>query len=226
MLLCLPDLLSAEERDTLCALALAAPWAAGESAGEQARLAKRNLQIPADAPALREMRALVMRALNRSPDFIAAALPNKLLPPNFNRYEPDHPEYGWHTDRTLRWLPDGAPLRTDVSATLFLSDPADYDGGELEVQDTYGSQRVKLPAGHLVLYPSGSLHRVTPVTRGQRLACYLFLQSLVKDAGQRRLLWEMDQALRALRGRIGDADADLVRLTGTYNNLLRLWAEG
>lgn len=226
MLLCLPCLLTAEETHTLREKALAAPWASGQSAGEQARRVKHNLQIPADAPVLHEMRALVMRALNRSAEFISAALPSKLLPPNFNRYEPEHPEYGWHTDRTLRWLPDGVPLRTDVSATLFLSDPAEYDGGELEVEDTYGTQRVKLPAGHLVLYPSGSLHRVTPVTRGRRLASYLFLQSLVKDAGQRRLLWDMDLALRALRGRVGEADADIVRLTGTYNNLLRLWTEG
>jgi PKHD-type hydroxylase len=173
MLLCLTDLLNADELATLRRLAAAAPWATGQSAGEQARLVKHNLQIPEGHDGLREMRLVVMRALNRSAEFIAGALPGKVLPPNFNRYTPEHPEYGWHTDRTLRWLPDGTPLRTDVSATLFLSDPADYDGGELEVEDTYGTQRVKLSAGHLVLYPSGSLHRV----------CLLYTSPSPRDRG-------------------------------------------
>jgi PKHD-type hydroxylase len=225
MVVCIEDVLAAQEIATLRAQLAQAPWGGGLSAGPQARVAKRNLQVPEDAPQLREMRLLVMRALNRSPLLLSAALPLKILPPNFNRYTVEHPSYGWHTDSTLRWLPDGSCLRTDVSATLFLSDPADYDGGELAIEDTYGEQRVKLPAGHLVLYPSGSIHEVRPVTRGERLACYLFMQSVVRDAEQRRHLYEMDLALMALRGRLGEADAELIRLTGLYNNLMRRWSE-
>jgi PKHD-type hydroxylase len=225
MVVCIEDVLAAQEIATLRAQLAQSPWGGGLSAGPQALAAKRNLQVPEDAPKLREMRLLVMRALNRSPLLLSAALPLKILPPNFNRYTVEHPSYGWHTDSTLRWLPDGSCLRTDVSATLFLSDPADYDGGELAIEDTYGEQRVKLPAGHLVLYPSGSIHEVRPVTRGERLACYLFMQSVVRDAGQRRHLYEMDLALMALRGRVGETDPDVIRLTGSYNNLLRRWAE-
>jgi PKHD-type hydroxylase len=225
MLLCIPDILTAEELGRLRALAAQAPWASGESAGPQARLAKHNLQVPQDAEELREMRGTVMRALNRNPLLLSAALPLKVLPPNFNRYTPEHSHYGWHTDSTLRWLPDGSCLRTDLSATLFLSTPGDYDGGELQVEDTYGTQQVRLEAGSVVLYPSGSIHEVRPVTRGERLACYLFIQSMVKDPGCRRHLYEMDLALRALRGKCGEDDPDVIRLTGSYNNLLRRWSE-
>ncbi|MCA1926754.1 MAG: Fe2+-dependent dioxygenase, partial [Thiobacillus sp.] len=158
-----------------------ANWATGLSAGAQAALVKKNQQLPEDAPQLHELRLLVMRALNRSPVLLSAALPNKILPPNFNRYSGDTNTYGWHADNTLRNLPDGSWLRTDVSATLFLTEPADYDGGELAIEDTYGEQRIKLAAGSLVVYPSGSIHEVKPVTRGERLACYFFMQSLVKD---------------------------------------------
>ena len=225
MLLCLPDVLSPSELAALRAQLAQVPWGAGLSAGPQARLAKHNLQVPEDAPGLAEMRALVMRALNRSPALLSAALPHKVLPPNFNRYTPQHPSYDWHTDSSLRWLPDGSCLRTDVSATLFLSDPSDYDGGELCIEDTYGERQVKLAAGSLVLYPSGSIHEVRAVSRGERLACYLFMQSAVKDPGQRRHLYDMDRALVALRARHGEHDPDLVRLTGLYNNLLRTWSE-
>ncbi len=224
MLLCLDAILDEGELAQLRELAAQAPWAGGLSAGPQARHAKQNQQIPDEHAGLREMRLLVMRALNRSEELMSAALPHKILPPNFNRYTPEHSRYGAHVDNTLRWLPDGSCLRTDVSATLFLSGPEDYDGGELTIEDTYGEQRVKLPAGSLVLYPSGSVHQVAPVTRGERLACYMFLQSLVKDPGCRRHLYEMDRALRALRGRHGESDPDLVRLTGSYHNLLRRWS--
>ncbi|WP_439586484.1 Fe2+-dependent dioxygenase [Hydrogenophaga sp.] len=200
-------------------------WAPHQSAGPQALLAKRNLQLPEDCPGLPELRRLVMRALNRSPLLLSAALPNKVLPPNFNRYTGETNHYGWHNDNTLRYLPDGSALRTDVSATLFLSDPASYDGGELHIEDTYGSHLVKLPAGSMVIYPSGSRHEVRPVTRGERLACYLFMQSVVKDTECRRHLYEMDLALMRLRQRHGEADPDLVRLTGLYNDLLRRWSD-
>jgi PKHD-type hydroxylase len=171
------------------------------------------------------MRLLVMRALNRCALLLSAALPAKIIPPNFNRYTPEHPHYAWHTDSTLRWLPDGSCLRTDVSATLFLSPPEAYSGGELVIEDTYGERQVKLPAGSLVLYPSGSIHEVRPVTHGERLACYLFMQSVVKDTECRRQLHDMDLSLMALRQRLGDADPELIRLTGLYNNLLRRWSE-
>jgi PKHD-type hydroxylase len=202
------------------------PWAAGQSAGSVAAEVKHNLQVPEGAPGLQELRVTVMRALNRSPLLISAALPNKILPPNFNRYGGQSNSYGWHFDNTLRNLPDGSWLRTDISGTLFLSDPAEYDGGELQIEDTYGAPALKLPAGSLVLYPSGSIHRVSPVTRGERLACYFFMQSLVKDAAQRKALHEADLALISLRAKLGVADPDVLRLTALYNNLLRAWAEG
>lgn len=225
MLLHLPDVLQADEVAALRQRLAQMPWGAGLSAGPQALQVKHNLQVPEDAPGLREMRALVMRALNRCEPLLAAAIPYKVLPPNFNRYTPEHPRYGAHVDGTLRWLPDGSALRTDLSATLFLSDPDEYDGGELAIEDTLAAPRVKLPAGHLLLYPSARIHEVRPVTRGQRLACYLFIQSAVPDTEHRRHLFEMDEALRRLRARHGEADADLVRLTGLYHNLLRQWAQ-
>lgn len=225
MLLTLPHILTLDELAGLRARLRDAPWATGQSAGPQALLAKHNLQIPDDAPLLRELRVVVMRALNRSPQLLSAALPNKIVPPNFNRYTPEHSHYGWHTDNSLRYLPDGSCLRTDVSATLFLSEPGDYDGGELCIADTHGMQRIKLAAGSLVLYPSGAVHQVTPVTRGERLACYLFIQSVVKDTECRRQLHELDRALMALRAELGDGHAQLVRLSGHYNNLLRRWSD-
>lgn len=225
MLVTFDAILSADELAALRALLAQAPWTSGLSAGPQALQAKRNQQLPEDYAALPELRRRVMRALNRSPLLLSAALPHKVVPPQFNRYTAEHSHYGWHTDSTLRYLADGSALRTDISATLFLSDPDDYDGGELHIEDTYGSHRVKLPAGSLVIYPSGSIHEVTPVTRGERLACYLFLQSAVKDTECRRHLWEMDQALMDLRRRHGESDPALVRLTGLYNNLVRRWSE-
>jgi len=149
-----------------------------------------------------------------------------VLPPFFNRYAGQANTYGWHTDCAMRMVPGGGAgyVRSDVSATLFLSDPQDYDGGELTIEDTFGTHSVKPPAGSLVLYPSSSIHAVTPVTHGERLACFMFMQSMVRDAGQRRLLFDMDMALLQLREQVGEVDA-VVRLTGTYHNLLRQWAE-
>ncbi len=202
-----------------------AEWAPGLSAGPQARVAKHNLQLPEHAAGLQELRALVMRALNRSTLLMTVALPYKILPPNFNRYTEQHSHYGPHTDSTLRPLPDGSYLRTDISATLFISAPEEYDGGALTIEDTLGRHAIKLAAGSMVVYPSGSIHEVTPVPRGQRLACYLFMQSLVKDTEQRRHLFEMDMALITLRQRYGESDLGLIRLTGLYNNLVRRWSE-
>lgn len=225
MIVSIQDVLGAAQLAEVRAQLRGAQWAEGISAGPQALAVKHNQQLPETSPLLPALRATVMRALNRSALLIAAALPLKILPPNFNRYTGATNAYGLHIDSTLRPLPDGSYLRTDLSATLFISDPQEYDGGELSIEDAGGRRPVKLAAGSLVLYPSGSVHEVTPVTRGERLACYLFMQSLVRDAECRRLLFEMDLALIALRQRHGEEDANLVRLTGVYNNLLRRWAE-
>lgn len=225
MVVTIDHVLNPEELAAIRGQLAEAVWAEGVSAGPQALLAKRNQQLPEDSEILRDLRILVMRALNRSHLLVTAALPFKIMPPNFNRYTGETNRYGLHTDSTLRPLPDGSYLRTDISATLFLSEPDEYDGGELSIEDTYGRHRVKLAAGSLVVYPSGSIHEVTPVTGGERLACYMFMQSLVKDQESRRHLFEMDMALMALRERYGDDDPQLVQLTGLYNNLLRRWSE-
>lgn len=225
MLVTIDNVLSTEELAGIHKLLMQADWASGQSAGTQARLAKNNLQIPEGSEVLRELRVLVMRALNRSSRLISAALPYKILPPNFNRYSGETNHYGLHTDSTVRYLPDGSALRTDISATLFLTNPEHYDGGELAIEDTYGTHSVKLAAGSLVVYPSGSMHQVNPVTRGERLACYMFMQSMVKDLECRRLLFQMDESLIQLRTQYGEGHPELVRLTGLYNNLLRKWTE-
>ncbi len=225
MLVTIDNILSTEELASIHKMLKQADWATGQSAGTQARLAKNNVQIPEGSEVLRDLRVLVMRALNRSSRLISAALPYKILPPNFNRYAGETNHYGLHTDSTVRYLPDGSALRTDISATLFLSNPEDYEGGELVIEDTYGMQNVKLPVGSLVVYPSGSMHQVNPVTRGERLACYMFMQSMVKDLECRRLLFQMDESLIKLRTQYGEGHPELVRLTGLYNNLLRKWTE-
>lgn len=225
MLIEIPDVLGKAEVQALRQQLQAAPWATGLSAGPQALLVKKNLQIPENNDHLRDMRVIVMRALNRSNTLVSAALPYKVVPPNFNCYTVEHPSYGPHIDNTLRYLPDGSALRTDISATLFLSEPEEYEGGELVIHDTYGIHQVKLGAGGLVIYPSGSVHEVKPVTRGQRFACYLFIQSMVKDTEARRMLFEMDNALIKLREQFGQGHPELVTLTGLYHNLLRRWSD-
>lgn len=225
MIVSFENILTPEELAAVRRQLHSAEWARGISAGPQAKQVKKNLQIPESSEVLRELRVVVMRALNRTPELMSAVMPFKIIPPNFNRYTVDDSHYGKHVDSTLRSLPDGSYLRTDVSATLFLSDPDEYEGGELKVIDTFGEQTVKLPAGSLVAYPSGSLHEVTPVTKGERLGCYMFMQSLIRDTERRRLLYEMDNALRRLRAEQGEAHQELVALTGTYNNLVRMWSE-
>jgi len=167
--------------------------------------------------------ALVVRALNRSSLFFTAALPRKVFPPLFNRYAGATNSFGNHVDNAVRFTPDGERVRTDVSATLFLAEPEHYDGGELVIEDTFGAQRVKLAAGDMVVYPSSSVHRVEPVTRGARLACFFWLESMVRGDEQRRLLYELDMALLKLRNEQGDNE-HTVALTATYHNLLRMWA--
>ncbi|XUO85059.1 Fe2+-dependent dioxygenase [Halomonas sp. KM007] len=225
MIVSFHDILTPDELAAVRRQLQLAEWARGISAGPQAKQVKKNMQIPEGSEVLRDLRVLIMRALNRTPELMSAVMPFKIIPPNFNRYTVDDSHYGKHVDSTLRSLPDGSYLRTDVSATLFLSDPDEYEGGELRIIDTFGEQSIKLPAGSLVTYPSGSLHEVTPVTRGERLGCYMFMQSLIRDTEQRRLLYEMDNALRVMRAEQGEQHAQLVALTGTYNNLVRMWSE-
>lgn len=227
MLLHVRQVLDADELRQVRALLADAPWTDGRlTAGEQSAQAKNNQQLPETAAAAQAAQALVMRDLQRHPLFFSAALPKQLSPPLFNRYGGAANHFGNHVDGAVRYLRDGAGrVRTDLSCTLFLADPDGYDGGELVVEDTYGSQRVKLPAGDLVLYPGTSVHRVDPVTRGHRLAAYFWVQSMVRSDEQRRLLFDMDQHLMSLRTRHGEADAAVVGLTGTYHNLLRMWLD-
>ncbi len=203
-----------------------APWADGRTtAGSQAALVKNNQQLQPGTEPHRELQALVLQALEKHPLFFSATLPKRVLPPLFNRYAGATNTYGDHVDQAVRYLPGGTQrVRTDISCTLFLSDPADYDGGELVIADTYGEQRVKFAAGDLVLYPGTSVHRVEPVTRGARLASFFWIESMVRSDEQRRLLYDMDMSLMRLRAEHGEAEA-LVQLTGTYHNLLRMWAD-
>ncbi|WP_338845712.1 Fe2+-dependent dioxygenase [Massilia sp. W12] len=228
MLLTLPDVLSPGQVRQARTLLSQARWEDGaNSAGSQAAAVKANRQLAADAAELPALRAMVLQALQGHAQFFAAALPRHILPPMFNRHSGDLNHYGAHADCALHALPGGGWLRADLSATLFLSEPDDYQGGALRIHDTFGVHDVKLPAGSLVLYPSSSIHEVQAVTGGERLACFMFIQSLVRDAGQRRLLYEMDMALLSLRAQAQDASAQaaLTALTGTYHNLLRMWGE-
>jgi PKHD-type hydroxylase len=224
MLLHIPRVLSRELLAQVRQRLDAAVWVDGrETVGVQGAKVKRNLQLRDAAPERTELGAMVLAALEGSALFFAAALPLKILPPRFNRYAGGG-EYGFHVDGAVMRLAGGGQLRSDVSCTLFLNEPDEYEGGELVISDTYGEHAVKLPAGDLILYPSSSLHRVTPVTRGERLASFFWVQSMVRDESRRRLLFEMDSAIETLR--TGGADEQAVlRLTGAYHNLLRQWTE-
>ena len=226
MLIHLPNVLSSAEVHQAQAMLAAAPWVDGrKGAGDQARQVKNNEQLDHESEAARTVRAMVLAALDRNSTFFSAALPKKLFPPRMNRYGGDSNFYGNHIDGAIRYTPgSGERVRTDVSCTVFLSDPADYDGGELCVADTYGEQCVKLPAGHAVLYPGTSLHQVKPVTRGHRLASFFWVESMVRSDEQRRTLYELDMNLLALRQRHGDS-VETTALTGVYHNLLRMWAD-
>ena len=223
MLLHVPDILSRDELARVRAALDAADWTDGrETVGVQGARVKRNEQLPEASPVRAELARIVLDALARSPLYFAAALPLKTLAPRFNRYH-DGGEYGFHVDGAVM-RSEGGHVRSDISCTLFLNDPGEYDGGELVVGDTYGEHEVKLPAGDLILYPSSSLHRVAPVTRGARLASFFWVQSMVRDDARRAMLFEMDAAIERLRADGADADA-VLRLTGVYHNLLRQWAE-
>ena len=224
MLLHIPGILDAEQVARIRQRLEAAQWTDGrETVGAQGAQVKRNLQLPDASPLRAELAAEVLAALAANPLYHAAVLPAKTMPPRFNRYEGGG-EYGMHVDGAAMSLGDGEWLRSDVSCTLFLADPDGYAGGELVVSDTYGEHEVKLPAGDLIVYPSDSLHRVEPVTRGARLAAFFWVQSLVRDAQRRRLLLELDGGIQQLTASGAEREA-LLRLTGVYHNLLRQWSE-
>ena len=225
MLLQVPDVLSAEQVARARQILDQAEWIDGKvTAGHQSSRAKDNMQLPEDSPAARELGQMVLAALQRNPLFISAALPLQVFPPLFNRYSGGQ-SFGTHVDNAIRQVP-GTPhrIRTDLSATLFFVNPDEYDGGELVVEDTYGVHSVKLPAGHLVLYPSTSLHHVRPVTRGARVCSFVWIQSMIRSDGDRTLLFDLDTAIQRITHDQPDHPA-AVQLTGLYHNLLRRWAE-
>ncbi|WP_341912685.1 Fe2+-dependent dioxygenase [Ferrovibrio terrae] len=226
MMLHIPQVLSKQQVAHCRQVMDAAQWVDGNiTSGPQAALAKNNMQLPETAPEARQLGEMVLDALERSPLFISAALPLKVFPPLFNRYAGGQ-SFGIHVDNAIRGFPNADfRIRTDLSCTLFLAEPDEYDGGELIVEDTYGEHRARLPAGDMVLYPSTSLHRVTPVTRGARVASFFWLQSMVRDDGQRSMLFQLDTSIQQLVARLGNADAQVVQLTGIYHNLLRRWAD-
>jgi PKHD-type hydroxylase len=226
MLIAIPDILDEEALRAVRALLDAGPWVDGNvTSGYQSALAKRNLQLPEECSQAREAGQHVLQALGVSPLFIAAALPLKIFPPLFNSYAGGQ-KFGTHVDNAVR-IQRGSDfrVRSDLSMTIFLEDPDAYDGGELTVETQFGVQQVKLPAGHGVLYPSSSLHRVEPVTRGRRLASFFWIQSMVRDDGARQTLFDLDGAIQALAQDKGQDDPAIIRLTGVYHNLLRRWAE-
>jgi PKHD-type hydroxylase len=226
MMLPIPELLDKDGVARVRALIDAGAWADGNAtSGHQSALAKRNEQLPEDSPAAKEAGRLVLEALGRSALFIAAALPLKIFPPLFNRYQSGE-AFGTHIDNAIRIHRSSEfRVRTDLSATLFLEDPNAYAGGELVVEDNLGASAVKLPAGHLLLYPASSLHRVEPVTKGARVASFFWIQSMVRDDGQRAILFDLDRSIQAIAADRGQDDAEVIRLTGVYHNLLRRWAD-
>ena len=225
MIVRIPGLLDTQRLTAIDALLREGSWEDGRAtAGFQSAQVKHNLQLARGSPAAREAGEIVLRALEREPDFMSAALPRHVYPPLFNRYEPGM-SFGAHVDNAVRQVPGTHHrLRIDVSATLFLSPAEDYDGGELIIEDTFGAHSVKLAAGDMIIYPASSLHRVQPVTRGARVAAFFWVQSMVRDDGARTLLFEMDTAIRELTA-AGSDDNALLRLTACYHNLLRRWAD-
>jgi PKHD-type hydroxylase len=225
MMLHVPEVLDAPLAGEIRRALEATPWIDGrETVGEQGALVKHNRQLPEKSPAGKKLAEIILSALTRHGLFHAAALPSRIVTPLFNRYEGGE-SYGLHIDGAVRILAGGGQqMRTDLSCTLFLNDPDEYDGGELEVVDTYGTHEVKLPAGDLVLYPASSLHCVRPVTRGVRICSFFWIQSIVRNDQQRALLFDLDQTIQKLRSKLGACEETIV-LTGQYHNLLRMWAE-
>ena len=226
MLVTIADVLKPDELAHIRGVLERTTWVDGRvTAGDQAAKVKNNLQVPIDSPAAQELGQIILSARSRNSQFMSAVLPLRVLPPMFNRYDTGM-TFGAHVDGSIRSLPgSGQRLRTDVSSTLFLTPPEDYDGGELVVHDTYGTHSIKLPAGHLVVYPGTSMHSVTPVTRGSRWASFFWSQSMVRDDWQRHMLYELDNSIRSVRSRLADDDHAVVGLTAHYHNMLRHWAE-
>ena len=226
MMLQIPEVLTKVQVADCRAILDAGPWVDGNlTSGFQAARAKANEQLPQECEAARVVGETILQALKANPLFVSAALPNFILPPMFNRYG-EGMGFKDHVDNAIRRDPvSGRTLRTDLSATLFLEEPENYDGGELVVNDLYGDHVVKLAAGDMILYPSSSLHHVTPVTRGVRTASFFWIQSLVRDDGKRTILLEMDVAIQRLARRVEADDQGILSLTGVYHNLLRQWAE-
>lgn len=226
MLVCIPEVLSKAEVAEFRAVLDRADWESGlTTAGAQAATVKDNRQLPVTSPVAQQLGDRILVALSRNATFISAALPLRILPPMFNRYGSGE-HFGIHVDNAIRVVP-GTPvrIRTDLSCTLFLAEPDEYDGGELVIEDYYGAQDVKLAAGDLVLYPSTSLHKVEPVTRGERIASFFWLQSMIRSDQHRSMLFDLDQTIQDVTARDGADDAIAVRLTGIYHNLIRTWAE-
>lgn len=226
MLVRIPGVLDAEALNRVRTIIDAGDWSDGNAtSGHQSALAKRNRQLSEASPNAHQARELILDALSANPLFVSAALPFKVYPPLFNRYEGGE-AFGLHVDNAVRARAGSDfRIRSDLSATLFLSDADSYDGGELVIQDTYGEQRIKFDAGDMVLYPASSLHEVTPVTRGVRIASFFWIQSMVREDADRRLLFDLDGAIQALTVRHGGRDAEVIRLTGLYHNLLRKWGD-
>ncbi|MGY3697805.1 PKHD-type hydroxylase [Bradyrhizobium sp. USDA 3240] len=228
MLVCIPNVLSKADVADFRRIMDASDWEDGRStAGAASAMVKRNEQLPPDSEVARQLGNRILSALSASPRFISAAIPLRIFPPLFNRYAAsDGHHFGLHVDNAVRGdRLTGMRIRTDLSVTLFLSEPEEYDGGELVIEDLYGSHEIKLPAGDLVVYPASSLHLVTPVTRGVRVASFFWLQSMVRDAHARSLIFDLDTAIQALVERLGRDDPETVKLTGIYHNLIRHWAE-
>ncbi|GGF54630.1 PKHD-type hydroxylase [Azorhizobium oxalatiphilum] len=227
MLIVVPDVLTPDEIRHCRQILESSPWVDGRvTAGDQAVKIKNNLQIPVDSPQARELGGLILAALGRNPTYNSAALPLRVLPPMFNRYDVGM-TFGAHVDNAIRHIPGsgGMRMRADVSTTLSLSDPDEYDGGELVVEDTYGAHKVKLPAGHMVVYPSSSLHHVVPITRGSRWGSFFWAQSMIKDDGLRTMMYELDRAIIDARAALGDEHPSSLSLVNHYHNLMRRWAE-
>lgn len=226
MLLHVPAVLSRDQVAQIRQLIDPADWADGKmTAGTQSEQVKNNQQLPENSPAAIAARQIILEALGKHALFFTGALPKKIFPPLFNRYSGNANAFGNHIDNSVRTSKvTGAWVRTDLSMTLFLCDPADYEGGELIIEDTFGTQKVKLPAGDMILYPSSSVHRVTPVTSGTRTCSFFWLESMVREDDRRRLLFDLDMAILALRTEQGDSD-EVIKLTGCYHNLMRMWAE-
>jgi len=226
MMIKIPSVLDAAGVERVRSIIDVGDWVDGnETSGHQSRLAKRNRQLSQGSDEARRAGQIVLDALGRAGEFVAAALPLKVFPPLFNRYEGGD-EFGAHVDNAVRVLAGSDfRIRSDLSCTLFLERPEAYGGGELVIEDLFGEHRVKLAAGDMVLYPASSVHRVTPVTRGARTACFFWLQSMVRDNGEREQLYRLDQAIRVLSAKCGDTDPAIIDLTGHYHNLLRQWAD-